>query len=62
MMRRALNAGDPYDEVDYCWTAKEKVRLVCKPRTPTTPPFPNVGNRASSSRWLGIGYFARSPR
>ena len=29
-MRRALDAGDPYDEVADCWQAKEKIRSVFK--------------------------------
>ncbi|WP_419926069.1 ISL3 family transposase [Candidatus Poriferisocius sp.] len=29
-IRRALDAGDPYDEVADCWQAKEKIRSVFK--------------------------------
>ena len=29
-MRRALDAGDLYDEVADCWQAKEKIRSVFK--------------------------------
>ena len=33
-LRRALDAGDPYDEVADCWEAKEKVRSVFKTPDP----------------------------
>ena len=33
-LRRALDAGDPYDEVADCWDAKEKVRSVFKTPDP----------------------------